>query len=582
MLELDRRLVLTPGDVVDHVECAHRTVLHRMSAHPPDPDGGARHGDAAARARGRENQATLLRTLAPADRTRTVSVPALDHPGFLTATAATLAAMRARAEVVADAVLYVPDGPSGLHHGRLVRINALVRSDAAPSAWGSWSYAPVVTTLREDPSDAVILKLGLAADQLARVQGSYPTQGLVLTPGAQRRAVDLTPLRAPVADLLRAVDRTVREPSSSPPIAIPSCGSCPFTGRCGAARERATEPAAGRDGPRRDGPDRSPTRGRRRAPTARRSPRRGTETSGSDRDALRASVRIAPLGAPGTGILGLPRLTAHDLSLDFELTATGANPRFVFEFASMRGDDPTSLQHRSARTPDREAAHLLELLEQIEALVDEHPDAHVYHVDTTELAVLRDAFLDPARGLTPHYDRLAALVDRRAFVDLARLARETFTWAGGRRLKDYEALTGFTRTAFVRDGLTARRYGARWLHDGSAADLLHRTQEYCAEDVRSTRALQRWLEHRALEVESSLLTPLDRYAHTPEPLTKAQRFALSAVANDAASPTTPTPTLADLPSLLDAGQRVAQSIDRQLAHRRVALAHTRTVAAPPR
>lgn len=571
MLELDGKLVVTTGDIYEHVDCHHRTTLHAADAHPPTEDGGSRSMNEAARAAGRVNQAILLRTLAPDGHRRAIPRPALDHAGFLQATAHTIAAMRAGVAAITDPVLYLPASSTGLEVGRLIRVNGLLRVDA-PSAIGSWSYSPVTTSMHDKVSEGIVLKLGIAADQLARIQGTYPRDAFVLTPGALRRSVDTTPMRTGIAALLRSVDNTVQSPGPIPVAAISACARCSVVSRCSidpkaAARDQVVEP------PEVDDRDRAPReqRGadaaraasprRRNRGVQRRSKSRSRRELEIDPHQLRQSVALRPLGEVGTGLRGLPPVTPDDLSIDFEFTRHRGNARFVFEVAIMYGDNRKSMEHLTARTLRQERASFLAILERIEAMLDRNPDAHIFHMDRTEPEILRSAFLDPRYDLLDHYQHMEHIVQRGTFIDIARVAREAFDWHGGRSLKAYEHLTEFERLAFVRDGGTAARLGSAWLREPKNRDALHRTQEYCAEDAASTRALVRWLDHQTRSIEDFLHGPIGRRAHDPLPLTKEQRFALTHAATEAEG--RDAPTLPAFRSLRDAGVEVAQLLARR-------------------
>jgi len=125
------RLILSPSDLNDYVECAHLTTLAlevargvRRRPHVPND-----HGDLLRR-KGEEHEAAYLAGLRAAGR-QVVDVIGADRWDFETSARATIDAMRAGAEIIYQATFVLGDWRG--------RADFLERIEQ-PTALGSWGY----------------------------------------------------------------------------------------------------------------------------------------------------------------------------------------------------------------------------------------------------------------------------------------------------------------------------------------------------------------------------------------------------------------------------------------------------------
>ncbi|MEJ2858476.1 MULTISPECIES: TM0106 family RecB-like putative nuclease [unclassified Saccharothrix] len=223
MLNADGRLVHSPADLVDLLECDHRSrltlalALGVPGAPSPDPQRdilAAKHGLA-------HEQAVLDRFKATHDVVE-IPQPAPTHEALQAAAEATRQALETQAPVIYQAVFYA-DG----FHGRA---DFLVRTDLG--------YEPHDAKLARHPSPANIVQLTAYADALNDHAG--PAMHLVLGDDTTRtyRVADFLPLVRNLKDRLteRLGDTTL--PDRLWDDERPACATCRFARHCATGRER--------------------------------------------------------------------------------------------------------------------------------------------------------------------------------------------------------------------------------------------------------------------------------------------------------------------------------------------------------
>ncbi|WP_309116417.1 TM0106 family RecB-like putative nuclease [Saccharothrix sp.] len=224
MLNADGRLVHSPADLVDLLECEHRSRLTLALARDvpgapaPDPQ-----RDLLAAKHGLAHELAVLTRLKAAHDVVEIPQPAPTHEALQAAAQATQEALDAQAQVVYQAVFYA-DG----FHGRA---DFLVRTDHG--------YEPHDAKLARHPSPANIVQLTAYADALKHHAG--PRMHLVLGDGTTRtyRVADFLPLvHSLKARLTERLEETTTLPDRLWDDERPACATCRFARHCATGRER--------------------------------------------------------------------------------------------------------------------------------------------------------------------------------------------------------------------------------------------------------------------------------------------------------------------------------------------------------
>ncbi|PRX92262.1 TM0106 family RecB-like putative nuclease [Allonocardiopsis opalescens] len=250
MLRSEAGWVISPTDLVDTLECGHRSRLRAAlaadvpGAPRPDPVDQLvlRHGMAHER-----NELERLRDL---HGDGVVEIPRPDaDPAALTAAAQhTAQALREGVPVVYQGVFYRP--PAGTDPGFFGRADFLIRADLsqppaprhAPGAYEPWD-----TKLARHAAPGAVVQLTAYAQALADAGFPRPERmHLLLGDGATHtlRVADYLPMlrhvRARLTERLCGGDAPVLPaPDWAPP--RPACASCAFSGHCATGREQARD-----------------------------------------------------------------------------------------------------------------------------------------------------------------------------------------------------------------------------------------------------------------------------------------------------------------------------------------------------
>ncbi|MBB5959191.1 uncharacterized protein FHS29_005811 [Saccharothrix tamanrassetensis] len=223
MLTADGRLVHSPADLVDLLECGHRSRLALASAlglpGAPQPDDrrdvlAAKHGIA-------HEQAVLERFKARCDVVE-IAQPAPTHEALSEAAAQTRAAIRAGAPVVYQGVFYA-DGFQG-------RADFLVR--------GEHGYEPHDAKLARHATPAAVVQLTAYANALGSDAG--PGMHLLLGDDSVRtfRVADFLPLVRSLEQRLHERTGSVTLPERLWDDERPACATCRFSRHCASGRDR--------------------------------------------------------------------------------------------------------------------------------------------------------------------------------------------------------------------------------------------------------------------------------------------------------------------------------------------------------
>jgi predicted RecB family nuclease len=217
MQALDGRLVLSPSDLNDYVECPHLTTLALEVAR------GARkrpfvpneHGDLLRR-KGEEHETAYLAELRRQGR-QVTDVIGADRWDFEGSARATIEAMRAGAEIIYQATFVRGDWRG--------RADFLERVEQ-PTALGGWGYEALDAKLARAEKPTYVLQLCFYTEAIAAIQQAEVGAMHVLLGIGQRRTLRPTDFdayyRRVRAGFLAAVGRA----APTEPYRVEHCGLC--------------------------------------------------------------------------------------------------------------------------------------------------------------------------------------------------------------------------------------------------------------------------------------------------------------------------------------------------------------------
>lgn len=522
--------ILSPSDLVAFLGCEHATELERRvlagELAPPvrhDPDLEV------LRRRGFDHErAELARFMASGRTVGEVAATGSTPAALAVAEAETVAFMRAGVGVVFQATFF--DGRWRGHADFLVRAER-------PSDLGSWSYDVADTKLARRAKPAALLQLCAYAEQVARIQGAWPEELVVITGDGEHhrhRSADVASYyRAAKARFEATVDGPLR---TVPAVPVAHCGVCSWAPSCELAWREADHlslVAGVRGGALAALGEAGIATGAALAATA-----EGTEVAGIAPERFERMRRQAGLqmaqradgvvryelldpappeevrsahgphapegsapGRPPRGLAALPAPSPGDLFFDIEgdpwvgehgieylfgVVDAGEEPRGEPRFTGFWGHDEAG-----------EKAAFEQLVDFVVEHLDRHPDMHVYHYAAYERSVLQ--------RLAGRYDTRQSEVDRilrgQVLVDLYQVARHAVLVSeDGYGLKKLEPLYLQARTGdAVTDGGSSIVVYEEWLETGDP-QLLEDIRAYNEVDCRSTLGLRDWLEERRHEL----------------------------------------------------------------------------------
>jgi predicted RecB family nuclease len=496
----DGRLLLSPSDLNDHVECEHLTTLAlevargtRPRPHVPDDHGRL------LRRKGEEHEASYLTRLR-ADGREVVSVLGADPWDFAGAAQRTVEAMRAGVEVIYQATFVLGDWRG--------RADFLERVEG-PTALGPWGYEALDAKLARAEKPTYVLQLCFYSEAIAAIQGVTPAAMYVLLGIGERRTLRHADFAAYYRRVRRGFSDAVARAGATEPYRVEHCGLCEFREVCGEqwARDDHLGLVAGI---------------RRGHVTRMRSVGIGTLTALAQApadiavdhvaahtlDALRdqASMqlqrrltgtlpwRTLPVET-GRGFDRLPSPSPGDVVFDIEGDPFWEPARGLhFLFGLLTREDGW-WRYRSFWAHNRAAERgaLEALVDFFQTRLAQYPHMHVYHYGAYETTALKQLM-----GIYATCEEAVdELLRRELFVDLHAVVRQGLR-AGvpAYSLKEVEALPAFTRQADVKNGTRAVLAYERWI-DTRDVGLLAEISAYNEEDCRATLALRDWLvEHR--------------------------------------------------------------------------------------
>ena len=529
------RLVLSPSDLNDHVECAHLTTLSREVAlgtrrrpHVPED-----HADLLRR-KGDEHEAAYLAALRAAGR-QVVNVVGADRWDFETSARATEDAMRAGAEVIYQATFVVGDWRG--------RADFLERVDR-PTALGAWGYEALDTKLARAEKPTYVLQLCFYTEAIASIQGVTPEAMHVLLGIGERRTLrhaDFAAYYRRVRDgFLAAVGRR----DATEPYPVEHCALCEFREVCkerwdqedhlalvaGIRREQVTRLRAAGIG----------TLTQLAQAPAAPVPEIAARTLETLNDQAGLQLRRRATGRPdwhpllpvepGRGFERLPRPSPGDVIFDIEGDPFWEPARGLHFLLGLLIRQEAGWRYRTIWAHDRagERRAFQELIDFFHVRLARDPGMHVYHYGAYEPTALKQLM-----GVyATREDEVDTLLRREVFCDLHSVVRQGLR-AGvpGYSLKDVEVLPAFRRQAPLTSGTRAVLAYEQWMVTGAAARL-EEIAAYNQEDCRATLALRDWLvEQRpdgAASAERPEAPPDD--ADQQEALAERERLRLALLA----------------------------------------------------
>ena len=548
MQALDGRLVLSPSDLNDYVECPHLTTLALEVARGTRkrPFVLNEHGDLLRR-KGEEHEAAYLAELRRQGR-QVTDVIGADRWDFEGSARATIEAMRAGAEVIYQATFVRGDWRG--------RADFLERVEQ-PTALGGWGYEALDAKLARAEKPTYVLQLCFYTEAIAAIQQAPVSAMHVLLGVGQRRTLRPADFdayyRRVRAGFLAAIDRA----APTEPYRVEHCGLCEFRTVCD-ERWRQEDHLLLVAGIRGDHVTRLRSAGLGTLAKLAQAPDTKVDHVAPhtlealcDQAALQLhrrttgdlTWRALPI-EPERGFERLPPPSAGDVLFDIEGDPFWEPARGLhFLFGLLTWDDG-AWRYRAIWAHDRagERAALEALVDFFHERLARHPDLHVYHYGAYEPTALKQLM-----GVyATREDAVDALLRREVFVDLHGVVRQGLrAGVSGYSLKEVEALPAFCRQADVTSGTRAVLAYEQWM-ETRAAGRLDEIAAYNEEDCRATLALRDWLlEHRPDDARWA--TPPDaRPVDDDRQKTDAQREALRQALLDGAEPGSPRWLAAEL------------------------------------
>ncbi|MEX2660045.1 MAG: TM0106 family RecB-like putative nuclease [Acidimicrobiales bacterium] len=580
------RTILSPSDLVTHLGCEHatererRVLLGELTApeqHDPDLD--------VLRRRGAEHElAELARFRAAGLTVGEVTTTGSSPEALAAAEAETLALMQAGVDVVFQATFF--DGRWRGH------ADFLVRTDA-PSDLGPWSYDVADTKLARRAKPAALVQLCAYAEHVARLQGTWPRQLIVITGDGEHHRHRTSDVVSYFRMVKARFEATIDGPLDAvDAVPVSHCEVCAWAPACEEewrAADHLSLIAGVRSGAVAKLAAAGITTGALLAGSADGAPVDGMELDLLDRLRRQARLQLSqradgvvrhelllpdppsvpvppvhersgdqpPEPRPPRGLAALPEPSPGDLFFDIEGDPWEGEHGIEYLFGVVGAPDPDGSPppftgfwgHDEAG----ERAAFEALVDLVVERLDHHPDMHVYHYAPYERTVLQ--------RLAGRYDTRQAEVDRilrgQVLVDLYQVVRHAVLVSqDGYGLKKLEPLYLAPRTGeAITDGSSSIVVYEEWLETGDP-QLLEDIRAYNEIDCRSTLGLRDWLEARREELALLTGEPVPR----PEPAEGAASTAVAEADEEHAAAV--EALLADVP--LDHAARSVDGCARQL------------------
>lgn len=555
------RLVLSPSDLVAHLECPHITelsleVARGRRSRPPGDDPEV----TVVQQRGLEHERAYLKALADAGAV----VVEIEAGPLEVEVRQTLAALAAGPAVVYQAAFFDEDDGDRSVAWR-GHADFLRRADD-PSRLGGYSYEPHDTKLARHVKPGAVVQLCQYAAQLARVQGREPSFVHVVLGGREAVRLRLDDFAAYHRAARRRFVGAVGQAEPSYPLPNRHCAVCPWHRDCeerwrrddhlvrvaGLTAEQARRlEAAG-----------IPTAGALADFGGERVPGMATATLVKLRQQAQLQRRPSAGGRPayelletaadGVGLGGLPAPSPGDVFFDIEGDPFVGDRGIDYLLGCGWTEPDGSFGYRAfwGHMPDEEKAAFEGFVDFVMERRAADPGMRVYHFADYERTAV-------GRLMGRHGTReqeVDELFRAGVFVDLYRVVRQGVrVGTPSYSLKKLESLYMDRRSDAIVDAGSSIVEYERWLQQGDPA-ILGAIEDYNRTDCESTRGLRRWLEDRRLEYAARFGAepprPAERDGAAPEGVmeeaTVVEALAASVVASAQLGSEAPARLLSDL------------------------------------
>ena len=548
MQATDGRLVLSPSDLNDHVECPHLTTLALEVARGARkrPYAPTDHGDLLRR-KGEEHEAANLAELRAQGR-QVVDVIGADRWDFEGSARATIEAMRAGAEIIYQATFVLGDWRG--------RADFLERVDQ-PTGLGGWGYEALDAKLARVEKPTYVLQLCFYTEAIAAIQAAPVGAMHVLLGIGQRRTLRPADFEAYYRRVRAGFLAAIGRAAPTEPYRVDHCGLCEFRQVCearwvqedhlllvaGIRREHVTRLRAAGLGTLAKLAQAPATKVEHVAPHTFETLHDQAGLQLHHRTTGKLTWHTLPV-EPERGFERLPRPSEGDVVFDIEGDPFWEPARGLHFLFGLLTIDDGAWRYRAIWAHDRagERRAFEALLDFFHERLARHPDLHVYHYGAYEPTALKQLM-----GVyATREDAVDDLLRREVFVDLHGVVRQGLrAGVSSYSLKDVEALPAFRRQADVTTGTRAVLAYEQWMATRAAARL-DEIAAYNEEDCRATLALRDWLvEHRP--GDAGWATPPDaRPVDDDRQKTDAQREALRQALLAGAGPGSPRWLAAEL------------------------------------
>jgi uncharacterized protein len=543
------RLVLSPSDLNDYVECPHLTSLSveaargtRQRPHVPDDYGQL------LRDKGGEHEAAYLSDLRKQGR-QIVNVVGADKWDFATSARATEEAMRAGADIVYQATFIQGDWRG--------RADFLVRVEQ-PSELGAWGYEALDAKLARAEKPTYVLQLCFYTEAIASIQRVTPEAMHILLGIGEKRTLRHADFAAYYRRVRAGFLAALGNGAPTEPYRVEHCALCEFREVCKERWEQEDHLLLVA-GIRRGQINQLRSAGiatlKQLAEAPRTVPHVAARTFETLHDQAGLQLvrrttgvldwRALPI-EPGCGFEQLPRPSPGDVIFDIEgdpfwEPARGLHFLFGLLTPEVNGD---GWRYQAIWAHDRtgERQALEQLVDFLHQRLTRHPDMHVYHYGAYEPTALKQLM-----GVYAiREDDMDALLRRETFVDLHSVVRQgLLAGVPSYSLKEVEALPAFRRQADLKNGTRAVLAYEDWIHT-RAAVRLDEIAAYNEEDCRATLALRDWLVEHRPEGAAWAVLPEPRTVDENRQAADTQREALRQALLDGATAQTPRWLAAEL------------------------------------
>ena len=514
MYRVDDKWVVSPTDLVAHLNCPHHTALsmQRALGRPVSclVDDHVEGDVQVLQRRGDEHERAHLDSLR-SDGRSVVEIKVDDGSldALLAAEARTVAAMAQGVEVIFQATFLHDTGRGVLWRGHA---DFLHRIGEVPGSNGLWCYEPEDTKLARHVKPATLVQLASYAKHIERLQGSPPRQIHVQLGDNTRWSIQLRRVaayfRAAKAQFER---RLALGPESTYPLPVPHCAVCRYQQNCedqwkaddhltlvaALSKEQAVKfSAVGVKTVAALGADQSPPEitGIGRATVVRLRQQARLQVQARNNPSMPPPYERLPEES-GRGLLTLPVSSNGDLYFDIEgdpFVGLGGLEYLLGVGGTGDGElgDEFGFRAYWAHTEQAEKESFEQFIDFVVEQRQQYPDMHVYHYAAYEKTAL-------GKLSGRHHTREAevdSLFRDDVLVDLYRIVRQSMAiGTPSYSIKKLEALYMGARDGTITDAASSIVQYEKWIDTHDQA-ILDEIEKYNHDDCWSTYGLHRWLQ----------------------------------------------------------------------------------------